>query len=71
MNVLERIDTALARIAQIGARPRRIVLSKTNLPEVAGGSNYKGVPVVEGDVDGRSFIETDRTPTGENTDFEI
>ena len=71
MTVEERIDTGLARIAQIGAQPKRIVLSPAELPELHGKTEHKGVPVVEGDVAGQSFIETDNAPSGDNTDFAI
>jgi hypothetical protein len=71
MTVEERLEAALAHIAKIGAKAKRIVLSPTDLPEVHGRTEYKGVPIAEGDVAGQSFIETDHAPSGDNTDFAI
>ena len=71
MTVEERLDAALAHIAEIGATAKRIVLSPTDLPEVHGRTEYEGVPVVEGEVAGQSFIETDNAPSGDNIDFAI
>jgi hypothetical protein len=71
MTIEERIDTALARIAQVGAHPKRIVLGPADLSELRGKAEHKGVPIVAGEVAGQSFIKTDHAPSGDNTDFAI
>jgi hypothetical protein len=71
MTVEERIDAALDRIQRIGAKARRIVLSRTDLPEVHGKSEYRGVPIVSAETGADSLIETEGAPSGDNTDFAI
>jgi hypothetical protein len=68
MTIKARIDDGLGRIARLGAKPIRIVLTEADLAGLGGlkaGHDYRGVLLAEGQIGGRSYIETEGAPGGD------
>ncbi len=70
MTVDDRINTALDRVEQIGAKAKRLFLTAADLSEVKGKKDFRGVPIAEGEIGGHSYVETEDAPSGD-IDFTI
>lgn len=70
MTVEDRINAALDRIEQMGAKAKRVLLTAADLPEMHGKTDIRGVPIAEGEIGGHSYIETENAPSGD-TNFAL
>lgn len=84
-SIQQRLDRVLDHVKDLGAQAKRIVLSKDDLAELAGGAtpesaqtnepqrevrDYCGVPVKRGEIAQSSYVETQGGPSGD-TNFGV